>query len=121
MHREKIKLVAQNIKRHTSRIRSEVSWKHIREENDARLQALDHFEKAERSNRRQEYHTIETDISPIFYDKKLDWVQCRVCEGSGKWLFVDSIFLKWLDATDLTMKIVMLLGIPGAGRLKLLF
>lgn len=109
-----------HIKRHTFLMRSEVRLEHIREEHDARLRALEHFEKAERSNRQQEYHIIKTAISPKFYDDKLDWVYGRVCEGSGKWLMGDSTFANWLDVADVSIKMVWLQGIPGAGRSRLL-
>jgi hypothetical protein len=59
---------------------------------------------------------IKTAISPKFYDDKLDWVDGRVCEGSGKWLWRDSTFIRWLEVTDISTKIVWLQGIPGAGR-----
>lgn len=102
-------------------MRSEVRLEHIRAEHDARLRSLEHFEKTERSNRQQEYHIIKTAISPKDYDDKLDWVYGRVCEGTGKWLLVDSTFAKWLDVRDVSTKIVWLQGIPGAGRSKTLF
>lgn len=101
-------------------MRTEVRLEHIRAEHDARLQAREHFEKTEKNNTQQEYHIIETAISPKFYDDKLDWIYGRVCEHSGKWLLGDSTFARWLDVTDVSTKIVWLQGIPGAGRPKLL-
>ena len=113
--RDNIKVVITHIKRHTFLMRSEVRLEHIREEHDTRLRALEHFEKAEVSDRQREYHTIKTAISPKFYDDKLDWVYGRVCEGSGKWLMADPIFAKWLDVADVSSKTIWLQGIPGAG------
>jgi hypothetical protein len=97
-------------------MRTEVRLDHIRAEHDARVRAREHFDKTERSNRQQEYHIIKTAISPKFYDDKLDWVYGRVCEGSGKWLWGDSTFVRWLEVADISTKIVWLHGIPGAGR-----
>lgn len=114
--RDNIKVVITHIKRHTLLMRSEVRLEHIREEHYARLRALEHFEKTERSHRQQEYHIIKTAISPKFYDDKLDWVYGRICEGTGKWLMRDSTFAKWLDVADVSTKIVWLQGIPGAGQ-----
>lgn len=116
--RDRIKLVITNIGRHTSLMRNEVRMEHIREERDARLRALEHFEKTDRSNRQQEYNIIKTGISPKSYDDKLDWLYGRICEGTGKWLIRDPTFAKWLDFADVSTKIVWLQGIPGAGRLN---
>lgn len=96
-------------------MRNEVRLEHIRDEHDLRLRALEHFEKTEKSNRQQEFHIIKTDISPKFYDDKLDWLYGRICEGTGKWLLRDSTFTKWLDVADVSTNIVWLEGIPGAG------
>ncbi|MCJ1267692.1 hypothetical protein MMC22_007578 [Lobaria immixta] len=114
--RDSIKVVITHITRHTSLMRNEVRLEHIREEHDARLRALEHFEESEKSNRQREYHTIKIAISPKFYDDKLDWVYGRICEGTGKWLMGDSTFAKWLDVADLSTKIIWLQGIPGAGK-----
>lgn len=96
-------------------MRNETRLEHIREEHKARLRAPEHFEKTEKSSRRQEYLTIKTAISPKFYNDKLSWVYGRLCDGSGKWLMKDSVFIKWLDFTDVSTKIFWLQGIPGAG------
>ncbi|ERF71684.1 hypothetical protein EPUS_08997 [Endocarpon pusillum Z07020] len=114
--RDRIKLVITNIGRHTALMRNEFRMEHIREERDARLRALEHFEKMDRSNRQQEYNIIKTGISPKSYDDKLDWLYGRICEGTGKWLLRDPTFAKWLDFADVSTKIVWLQGIPGAGK-----
>lgn len=115
-HRDKINVVMNHIERHTLLMRNEVRLEHIQAEHTARLRALEHFERTERSHRQQEYHTIETGISPTKYDTKLDWLHGRVCEGTGRWLMNDPIFVKWLDPQDTSSKVLWLQGIPGAGE-----
>lgn len=97
-------------------MRNEVRLEHIREERDARLKALEHFEKTERSSKHHEFHIMRTAISPGFYDEEFDTIYGRVCEGTGKWLMKDSIFSEWLDVSNLSTKTLWLQGIPGAGK-----
>ena len=104
-----------HIERHTSLMRNEVRLEHIREEHDARQRALENFERTQRIGRLQDYNIIQTGISPTSYDAKLDWIHGRVCEGTGKWLIRDETFVKWMDITNPSTKILWLQGIPGAG------
>lgn len=113
--KDRIGVVKQHIERHTQLLRSEVRLEHIREEHDARLRALEHFEKTEKNHRQQEYKQIQTSISPASYDAKLDWIYARICEGTGKWLLEDERFSKWSGCNDPSSKVLWLQGIPGAG------
>ena len=96
-------------------MRKEVELEHIREAHGLRLMALDHFKNAERSHRLQQYQAIKADINPRTYDDKLNWYHGRVCKGTGKWLFADSTFKRWLDQADQTTRVLWIQGIPGAG------
>jgi hypothetical protein len=102
-------------------MRNEVRLEDIRQEQEARLRAFDHFETTQKHHRRQEYQGIKTDISPDMYDGKLDWLRSRVCQGTENWLMKDATFLKWLDMSEMSMKILWLQGIPGAGVLSRLY
>ncbi|KEY74072.1 hypothetical protein S7711_02661 [Stachybotrys chartarum IBT 7711] len=114
--RDKIKVVADHVERHTALMRTEVRLENIRLEYDIRQRTLEHFEKTHRSNRQQDYNVIKTDILPKFYDDKLNWIHGRVCEGTGYWLLQDDMFNKWLDFTNTSTKMLWLQGIPGAGK-----
>lgn len=105
-----------HIERHTVLMRDQVRLEHIREEHDVRRQALEHFDKTQRHNQHQEYTNIKTNVSPKFYDARLDWIRGRVCQGTGKWLRDDETFRAWLDVTNSSTKILWLQGIPGAGK-----
>lgn len=113
--REKINIVRAQIQRHTLLLRREVGLEHIQEAHNAQLQAMEHYEKTEKSFRRQEYHSIRISISPKTYEDILDSFQVRVCRGTGQWLLKDTTFIKWLDKSDTTVKVLWLQGIPGAG------
>lgn len=113
--RDKIRVIMSHIERHTSLMRNEVRLEHIREEHEARLRALEHFEKTEKSHRQQEYNAIKEGISPRMYEEDLYMIRGRICEGTGKWLLRDAIFIKWLNQYDMSVKIMWLKGIPGAG------
>lgn len=118
IQKDRIKVVMSHVERHTALMRNEVRLEHIREEHDARLRALEHFERTERSNRQQEYNIIKTDVSPTFYDDRLYQIRNQICKGTGKWLLQDDVFLKWLDVTNRSTDLLWLHGIPGAGKLK---
>lgn len=113
--RDKIQVVLSHIERHTFLLRNETRLEHIREEHDARLRALDHFEKSEISYRKQEYNAIKESILPTLYDDELYRIRNQICAGTGKWLLGDSKFEKWLNAADKTSRLIWLQGIPGAG------
>jgi CRISPR/Cas system-associated endonuclease/helicase Cas3 len=114
--RDKIRIIMSHIERHTLLMRNGVRLEHIREEHEARLRALDHFQRTERSHRRQEYNAIREAISPRTYEEDLYRIRGRICEGTGKWLLRDAMFLKWLKETEKPAKLIWLQGIPGAGK-----
>lgn len=113
--KEKIKIVMDHIGRHTNLMRNKVRLEHLREEFEHRQRALDHFEATQKSNMRQEYNVIKTDISPSFYDAELYRIRGQICMGTGNWLKQASDFKKWLNGDDDSTRILWLCGIPGAG------
>jgi hypothetical protein len=115
---DKIRVVMLHVERHTLLMRNEVRLEHIREEYDARLRALEHFEKTERSHLRQEYNTIKEVISPRTYEDELNRIRGRICEGTGKWLLRDTTFIKWIKGSEKPTKPIWLQGIPGAGMFR---
>lgn len=62
-----------------------------------------------------------TGISPVWYDEKLNYVESRVCDGTGKWLLRDPIFSSWLTGSTSVKhpRLLWLQGIPGAGMLAI--
>ncbi|KAK5987844.1 hypothetical protein PT974_11978 [Cladobotryum mycophilum] len=114
--KDKINIVMNHIGRHTTLMRNQVRLEHIREEHEHRQRAFEHFETTQRSNRRQEYNIIKTDLSPKSYDTELYRIRGGFCEGTGNWLKQDNDFKKWLDVDDRSIRILWLQGIPGAGK-----
>lgn len=100
-------------------MRNKVRLEHLREEYEHRQRAFDHFEAAQKSNMRQEYNIIKTDISPRFYDAELYRIRGQICTGTGNWLKQASDFKKWLNGDDDSTRILWLCGIPGAGKTHL--
>ena len=113
--RDKIQVVMIQIKRHTFLMRNEVHLEHIREEHEARRKAMENYEAAERSRRRQEYNAIKGDIAPHTYENDYDRIYGRICEGTGRWLIKDTTFVQWLKDAAKPSKPIWLQGIPGAG------
>ena len=120
-HREKIRVVTRHIGLHSLLLRKEVQLEHIQQEHEARLRSLEHFESVEKAQQLQEYRGMRTEISPRTYDDKLDWLRGRLCKGTGKWLLKDEIFTQWLNASDVSVRLMWLQGIPGAGLYLLEF
>lgn len=104
-----------HIERHTLLMRNEVRLEHIREEHKARLDAQEHYERTERSHRKQEYNAIKEAVSPETYEGDLNRIRGRICEGTGRWLLRDVAFTKWLKGSEKPAKPMWLQGIPGAG------
>ena len=107
--------MAENIKRLTILLRNKVQLKNIQEEHEVRVRALDHFERSEKAYRRQEFESIKTNISPRRYEDSYYRIQGRICTGTGKWLMVDEVFMKWLDFSENSTRLLWFRGIPGAG------
>jgi hypothetical protein len=121
-HREKIKVVTRHIGLHSLLLRKEAQFEHIQQEHEARVRSLEHFESVEKAHQLQEYRGLRTEISPQTYDDKLDRLRGQLCSGTGKWLLKDDTFTKWLNASDSSVRLIWIHGIPGAGLylLKLL-
>jgi hypothetical protein len=94
---------------------NEVNQEHIREAHDARIKALDHYERTQEFQDRENFIAVETHISPRLYDSELDWLHRNICEGTGRWLQKERAFCRWLDPADASTRLIWLQGIPGAG------
>lgn len=114
--KEKIKIVASHIQRHTMLLRNEVRLEHIQEEYGFRQRAFEHFEKAELSHQRQEYQSIRTSIAPRTYEERLQYLDDRTCHEAGMWLPKHATFRSWIDTKDTTVSNIWLQGIPGSGK-----
>lgn len=115
-HRGKIEVVTTHIERHIRLLRNEVRLEHIQAEHEFMTKSFKVYAITERSAQRQEYQNIITDISPRTYEDRLDWLNARRCDGTGRWLARDQVFSKWRDSTDASTKALWLQGIPGSGK-----
>ena len=113
--RDKIQIVMLQIERHKFLMRNEVRLEHVREEHEARRKAMDHYEATERSLRKQEYNIIKAAIAPHTYEEQHYRICGRICEGTGKWLKKDAMFIQWLKGPAKPSKPIWLQGIPRAG------
>jgi hypothetical protein len=108
--------VVSNIERHTNLLRNEVTLQHIKEEYEARIKSLAHFEKELEFQELQKFELLKTRVSARLYDDRLDWLLNRSFEGSSTWLVNDATFLEWLDISNSDVPLLWLKGIPGAGK-----
>ncbi|KAK8112930.1 Nacht domain protein [Apiospora sp. TS-2023a] len=112
----RIDVVARSIQNHVQLLRHSVSLEDIRQAHYARQRQFEEFEASAKARRQQEFNSIKTDISPVFYDNTLDDFLGRTYEGTGDWLMADATFLRWLDHSDDAFKLLWIQGIPGAGK-----
>lgn len=105
-----------NIERHAQLLREEVTFEHIRREEEARTTALEAFQKADDFQHLQNFQALETALNPPMYDDKLDWLRRRTYNGTAEWLMKNDAYIKWLDTTTRAAEILWLQGIPGAGK-----
>ncbi|KAF4628634.1 hypothetical protein G7Y89_g9520 [Cudoniella acicularis] len=111
-----IEVVEANIEKHSQILRSEVTIGHIRKAHEARAHAFDSFKRIEDSQASQRFQSLETAITPRFYDNELDRLRRQSCQGTTKWLLQNSIFNQWLDVSSPSIDLLWLQGIPGAGK-----
>ncbi|KAJ5740685.1 hypothetical protein N7493_000557 [Penicillium malachiteum] len=116
-HKSKIDVVISNIERHGLLLRDEVNLEHISNAHQARLVDLDNWQRNFQCQERQEFHEIESFISPRLYDDEHDRFQRSICENTGAWIRRDKTIKKWLDPLQSAIKIIWLQGIPGADGL----
>ncbi|KAK7976663.1 Short chain dehydrogenase sol3 [Apiospora arundinis] len=115
-HRDKIKIVSRWIQNHVQFLCSGVRLEHIQQAHNARRHELELFEAKEKADRHQEYNSIKTDISPVFYDNTLDRLLHATYGGTGEWLMADTKFSSWLERSDDAFKLLWIQGIPGSGK-----
>jgi hypothetical protein len=113
-------LVATNIEQHGLLMFNEVNLEHIIKAHDARKAALDHYERTQEFQERQDFEAVETYIRPRLYDNELDRLRRTRCRDTGRWLQKEKTLYDWLDSVDAATKLVWLQGIPGAGRDRIL-
>lgn len=100
-----------------SSMRNEVFLEHLRDGHGTHQVAVEALHHSEKTNRILEFQAIKTNISPISYDNKLNWIHGRVWQGTGTWLLEDKVFKNWLDVVvDEKERILWLHGIPGCGQ-----
>lgn len=100
-----------------SSMRNEVFLEHLRDGHGTHQVAVEALHHSEKANRILEFQAIKTNISPISYDNKLNWIHGRVCAGTGTWLLEHEVFRKWLNVVgDGRERILWLHGIPRSGQ-----
>ncbi|KAH7148334.1 hypothetical protein EDB81DRAFT_792040 [Dactylonectria macrodidyma] len=113
---KKLSIVIENVQKHSSLLRSEVTLLDIKEAREDRVRSSEHFSKAEAFQELQKYLGLKSRLSPSMYDDRLDWLRNRRVPGCATWLFRDEKFCEWLDTSKSTVVWLWLQGIPGAGK-----
>ncbi|KAI0154181.1 hypothetical protein GGR57DRAFT_512483 [Xylariaceae sp. FL1272] len=113
---EKINVVVQNLEKHTTLFRNEVTLQHIRAEAEARTNVMKQFDQTRDFEHQRKFEALRTQISPQTYYDRLDRLLNRSCGGAAEWLLNDLIFSEWLDFKSTATPLLWLYGIPGAGK-----
>ncbi|KAH8887852.1 hypothetical protein GQ53DRAFT_872606 [Thozetella sp. PMI_491] len=115
-HSKEIDVVIGNIEKHAVLLRSETTILEIMEAHEARIQSFSHFEKTNSFQEHQKFLALQSRISPVSYDERLDCLRNRSVPGCANWLFRDYAFKNWLDFSSNAKVWFWLQGIPGAGK-----
>jgi hypothetical protein len=115
-HKAKVDVIAKNMERHALLLSDEVNLEHIRETHDARIAALEHYERERDFQERQDYEALESYITPTYPDAVLSTLVGNVSPGSGRWLDKENLYSQWLNPANKSVKLLWLQGIPGAGK-----
>jgi hypothetical protein len=115
--RDKVKIVVGHLQRHTHLLRNEVRLEHIQAEYDFRRNALERFDEAESSHRRQEYQSLRASMTTKTYEEKLRYLDDRSCQDAGVWLMKQTEFCNWMGNSPGFNSVLWLQGIPGSGKL----
>ncbi|KLO95487.1 Uncharacterized protein LW93_8027 [Fusarium fujikuroi] len=115
-HRDKIQVVVRHMASHRDLIRKEVRMEEIRRADEMRDRELQHFIQTEENNIAQEHASHRAHISPKSYDGDLYRFSEALCDGTGKWLYKDTSFQRWLTGEEKSKPTLWLRGIPGAGK-----
>jgi replication fork clamp-binding protein CrfC len=96
-----------------------VTLEGILQAHTARKRALEEYEQAEEFRINQTFSTIRNELNPKSYDRFLADTMRRSSVKSGEWLYLNTNFIRWLDANDRAHRLIWLHGIPGAGKSSL--
>lgn len=114
-YQAKLIVIGNNIESHTTLMSGEVSLANVIAAQADRVRALEHYERTQEFQQRQDFEAVETYVSPRMYDTELDRLRSASCSNTGRWLRKEESFCKWLDPTDRSTRLLWLNGIPGAG------
>lgn len=113
--KEKLGLIEASIERHARLLGENITFEHIRRENEGRINMFEKFQEIDRHRVTQKFQALETAICPWMYDEKLEWLRKRTYPGTAKWLSRDLSFHQWVDVSSQSTTLLWLKGIPGAG------
>ena len=103
------------MKRHAHLLGENITFEHIRRENEARMNMFEEFQEIDKHRVTQKFQALEATISPLMYDDNLEWLRKRY-RGTAHWLSRDPSFHQWLNVSSKTTTLLWLKGIPGAGE-----
>ena len=106
-----------NIKIHERVIGRELDIFLVRECVRAREANVSMLESLQEGRHERERIRLKEYLDPFDYNNRLRNVRERFCEGTGTWILKDSLFRDWrlAESTELTQRLLWLVGIPGAG------
>jgi hypothetical protein len=101
--------------RHKALMNSEVTLENIVQAYEARERAYHEYERTHQFQDQQNFEDAKCALMPYLYDEDLENFgrECQV--GSGQWLQEEDRFKSWSDASEQSIRLFWLQGIPGAG------
>jgi hypothetical protein len=117
----KLKVVQDNITKHTILMQGEVTLAEITEAHTARTRSLQEYERNHEFQQRQDFEMVLASLAPNLYDQELERLRGKCTIDSTSWLANHVQYQKWFDESDKSTRLLWLEGIPGAGSCVLVF
>ncbi|KAH6888169.1 hypothetical protein B0T10DRAFT_515086 [Thelonectria olida] len=112
----KLKVVQDNITKHRMLMQGEVTIAEIAEAHSARTRSLEEYERSHEFQQRQDFDMVFASLAPNLYDEELERLKEKCVIDSASWLSSNPQFQQWFDASDDSIRLLWLEGIPGAGK-----
>lgn len=113
--RQRLDAIQGNINNHKLIMASNVTLENVVQAFDHRRIMLEAYDKTKKFQIEANFKELSALMSSSScYSKLHDFIEGGLA-SSGTWLFDDAVFKTWLSSTDISERMMMILGIPGAG------
>lgn len=111
-------MILRNIRRHKLLVTDEVTLANITEAYKAREREYEEYDKNQQNWDRLNFEEVKRSLALNTYDHELDRLSKKRSKVTGEWLGAEDAFCDWSNLKSSITRIIWLVGIPGAGRVR---